>query len=278
MILHLFISLSGYDFGGKSLRSQCNRSNRGSFAILQNQLRLTFERWKAYLRANRYLGPNFSNSARTQSVIVGIPSHQLSTLCGKRADIHLAIKQSIIPCTNSILFWIEKLMKFVSTSTRYGGPRSVLCDKNNLSLVSLIVMQAEALRRWYLLPESLAQSYEESREETYTCFLSSMILSFSAFFAAFSTFSFLSLSSRYACQVKTAYNLGSLGLIIRFTAANLRVCFAFPWGISSYISHLAGRVMVVYPSILVARLTILSILLQAMYGIYELDSSNRRTK
>ena len=42
---------------------------------------------------------------------------------------HFAIKQSIMPCTSSILFWIEKLMKFVSTNTRNGGPRSVLCDK-----------------------------------------------------------------------------------------------------------------------------------------------------
>ena len=147
---------------------------------------------KARLRANRYLGPNFSNSASTQSVIVGIPYNQLWTLRGTTADTHFAIKQSIIPCTNSILFWIEKLMKFVSTSTRYGGPRSVLCDKNNLSLVSSIAMLGVALRRWYLLPESLAQCYGGEGRGTYTCFLSSMILSFSAFFAAFSTFSFLS--------------------------------------------------------------------------------------
>jgi len=37
-----------------------------------------------------------------------------------------------------------------------------------------------------------------------------------------------------------AYNLGSLGLIIRLTAANLRVCFALPLTISFYISHLTG--------------------------------------
>lgn len=67
-----------------------------------------------HFNANRYLGPSFSNSANTQSVTVGI---------------HLASKQSIIPCTSSILFWIEKLMKLVSMRTRYGGPRAVLCDK-----------------------------------------------------------------------------------------------------------------------------------------------------
>jgi hypothetical protein len=86
-----------------------------------------------------------------------------------------------------------------------------------------------------------------------------MILSFSAFFAAFSTFSFLSLSSRHERQAKEAYNLGSLGLIIRLTAANLRVCFAFPWAISSFLSHFAGWAMIICPSLLVARLTILSI-------------------
>ena len=35
-----------------------------------------------------------------------------------------------MPCTSSILFWIEKLIKLVSTRIRKGGPRSVLCDKN----------------------------------------------------------------------------------------------------------------------------------------------------
>lgn len=46
-------------------------------------------------------------------------------------DSHFAIKQSIMPCTSSILFWMLKLIKLVSTRTRYGGPRSVLCDKNS---------------------------------------------------------------------------------------------------------------------------------------------------
>lgn len=46
-------------------------------------------------------------------------------------DSHFAMRQSIIPCTNSILFWIEKLIKFVSTSILNGGPRSELCDKNS---------------------------------------------------------------------------------------------------------------------------------------------------
>lgn len=45
---------------------------------------------------------------------------------------HFAIKQSIIPWTSSILFWMEKLIKLVSTRTRYGGPRSVLCERKRL--------------------------------------------------------------------------------------------------------------------------------------------------
>jgi hypothetical protein len=48
---------------------------------------------------------------------------------------------------------------------------------------------------------------------THTLFFSSFFFSTSSFFLAFSTFSF---------------NLGSEGLIIRFTAANLRVVLALP--------------------------------------------------
>jgi hypothetical protein len=59
----------------------------------------------------RYFGPSFSNSAKTQSVIQGID---------------LANKQSIIDLTSSSLFWMEKLMKLVSTKTWYGGPRAAL--------------------------------------------------------------------------------------------------------------------------------------------------------
>jgi hypothetical protein len=32
----------------------------------------------------------------------------------------------------SSLFWIEKLMKFVSSKIRYGGPKASLCVKNKL--------------------------------------------------------------------------------------------------------------------------------------------------
>lgn len=69
--------------------------------------------------------------------MVGIPKsisfHIRQSFTQHMISSHLAIRQSIMPCTNSILFWIEKLMKFVSTSIRYGGPRSVLWDKNSLN-------------------------------------------------------------------------------------------------------------------------------------------------
>ena len=42
------------------------------------------------------------------------------------------MRQSIIPWTSSSLFWIEKLMKLVSTSIRKGGPRSVLWERKSL--------------------------------------------------------------------------------------------------------------------------------------------------
>jgi len=44
--------------------------------------------------------------------------------------MHLAKRQSIIALYTSNLFLIEKLIKFVSTSTRKGGPREVLYWKN----------------------------------------------------------------------------------------------------------------------------------------------------
>jgi hypothetical protein len=53
----------------------------------------------------------------------------------------------------------------------------------------------------------------EETSPTHTLFFSSFFFSTSSFFLAFSTFSF---------------NLGSEGLIIRFTAANLRVVLALP--------------------------------------------------
>lgn len=65
----------------------------------------------AHFNATRYFTPSFSNSAMTQSVTHGM---------------HFANRQSIMPCTRSSLFWSEKLMKFVSIRTRYGGARAVL--------------------------------------------------------------------------------------------------------------------------------------------------------
>lgn len=49
-----------------------------------------------------------------------------SVTCGT----HCAYKQSIMPFTRSILFFMLKLMKFVSTITLYGGPNAELCLKN----------------------------------------------------------------------------------------------------------------------------------------------------
>ncbi|CAH0366460.1 unnamed protein product [Pelagomonas calceolata] len=69
----------------------------------------------ASLKANRYFVPSFSSSAMTLSSMTGT---------------HFASKQSVMPLTRSILFLIEKLMKFVSTITWKGGPRPVLCAKN----------------------------------------------------------------------------------------------------------------------------------------------------
>jgi hypothetical protein len=157
---------------------------------------------RAYLRANRYLGPNFSNSARTQSVIVGIPFHQPRSkyLPGKRAkdggERHTFSHQTI----HHSLYQFDFILNWKIDEIRidkYSVWRSKICImRQEQSIISLPLPRNldwwGALRRWYLLPESLAQSYGGEREETYTCFLSSMILSFSAFLAAFSTFSFLS--------------------------------------------------------------------------------------
>lgn len=68
-----------------------------------------------------------------------------------------------MPWTSSILFWMLKLIKLVSTRTRYGGPRSVLCDRKS----------EDETCDW------------ASRRFSSACF------SFSAFLAAFSMFSFL---------------------------------------------------------------------------------------
>ena len=65
--------------------SHLSLSNRGSFAIR---------------KASRYFGPNFSNSANTQSVIIGI---------------HFANRQSIILGITSSLCWTVWDRKFVST-------------------------------------------------------------------------------------------------------------------------------------------------------------------
>jgi hypothetical protein len=102
-------------------------------------------------------------------------------------DSHLAIKQSIMPCTSSILFWIEKLIKFVSTSMRNGGPRSVLCDRKSDEDACALRHQLHA-RRAVTCPAGA----------TYTSRFSFACFSFSAFFAAFSMFSFLLMSHHSA--------------------------------------------------------------------------------
>lgn len=90
-----------------------------------------------HLSAIRYLGPSFSSSAMTQSVIVGMPGAPqlfrsgLNMRKGQmvRSDAHFANRQSIMPWTSSSLFWSEWLMKLVSTRTRYGGPSAGLCER-----------------------------------------------------------------------------------------------------------------------------------------------------
>lgn len=78
------------------LWSHFTLSNLGSLAILSAIL---------------YLGPNFSNSAMTQSVMTGVA---------------FAYRQSIMAWMSSSFFWILKLIKFVSTRTEYGGRRASL--------------------------------------------------------------------------------------------------------------------------------------------------------
>lgn len=85
------------------------------------------------------------------------------------------------------------------------------------------------LERWNQV--SYATTMRLGRGATYTFFRSSACASFSAFFAAFSTFSFLNqISTSFEChKVRVGtHSRGSLGLIIRLTAANLRVVFVFP--------------------------------------------------
>lgn len=84
--------------------------------MLAGALASSRHRTLATRRATLYFCPSFSNSAMTQSV-----------MCGT----HCAYRQSIIPFTRSILFLMEKLMKFVSTITLYGGPSAELCLKNS---------------------------------------------------------------------------------------------------------------------------------------------------
>ena len=71
----------------------------------------------------------------TQSETHGIPgcvSSKYSLRLGVGCkDAHLAYSESIIPETISIRFSSDRLMKLVSTSTRYGGARDSLCDKKS---------------------------------------------------------------------------------------------------------------------------------------------------
>eukprot|EP00966_Prymnesium_polylepis_P091796 2124911-Prymnesium_polylepis.1 len=82
-----------------------SRSKRGSLAIVS---------------ATRNLGPSFSSSAMTASVM---------------HTVTLAYRQSISERMMSSLFWIEKLMKLVSINTWYGGPSALLWVKKRLELV-----------------------------------------------------------------------------------------------------------------------------------------------
>ena len=86
-----------------------------------------------YRRAILYFGPSFSSSAITQSVMDGMPVNKKlrSRKAKKDRCLHFAYRQSIIPDTSSSLFCKLKLIKFVSTSTRYGGPSEALCDKKS---------------------------------------------------------------------------------------------------------------------------------------------------
>jgi len=68
---------------------------------------------------------------RARQPVVRFHSRPRLVTFPQRVNSHLAIKQSIMPCTSSILFWMLKLIKLVSTSTRYGGPRSVLCERKS---------------------------------------------------------------------------------------------------------------------------------------------------
>lgn len=94
-------------------------------------------------------------------------------------------------------------------------------------------------RHWTLrlprprIPLPPAGPLTSTQTHTHTCLRSSACFSFSAFFAAFSMFSFLSSAAKFKPNgsrraQRATYNLGSDGLIIRFTAANFLVCFAFP--------------------------------------------------
>ena len=101
-----------------------NFTNLGSFATLS---------------ATRYFVPSFSNSPITQSVT-----------CGTQ----FAYKQSIIPFTRSILFLMEKLIKFVSTKTEYGGLIDALCSLNmceETASMRLIFISFSFDLNWFLL-------------------------------------------------------------------------------------------------------------------------------
>lgn len=62
----------------------------------------------------------------------------------------LAYRQSIIPCTNSILFCRLKLMKLVSTNTLYGGPSAVLCWKKSEEGAVVILLTAFSSAAFFL--------------------------------------------------------------------------------------------------------------------------------
>ena len=66
----------------------------------------------------------------TQSVMHGMPNTRQIIRTSNTNRVLFAYKQSIILFINSNLFWIEKLIKFVSTRIRYGGVNAALYLKN----------------------------------------------------------------------------------------------------------------------------------------------------
>ncbi len=76
-----------------------------------------------------------------------------------------------MPWTSSILFCRLKLMKFVSTITRYGGPSAVLCEKK--SEEACAVMCRTGAVDGPALPDAPAAAAEEEEPPCSAAFLPS---------------------------------------------------------------------------------------------------------